>query len=91
MGGNLNDPKNGYWLGVPGAFVRASPQRVVTYVRSPNRLRPLAGCLHAAIFNVARRCRQQALYVVPPFIVAYVALLWADERQYSYAGDIVDF
>lgn len=53
---------------------------VTTYSLAANRQRPLAGTLHAAIFNTWRRCRGQVLYVVPPFAVAYLAMDWAIKR-----------
>ncbi|KAJ5808912.1 cytochrome b-c1 complex subunit 8 [Penicillium riverlandense] len=63
-----NDPKNG------------CPQRIASYALSPNRQRPMAGALHAAIFNMFRRFRHQVLYVVPPFIIAFAAMNWANEK-----------
>lgn len=57
-----------------------TPQRITTYSLSANRQRPFAGAGHAAIFNVFRRFRHQALYVIPPFVVAYAAMNWAIER-----------
>lgn len=58
-----------------------TPQKgIVTYSLSANRQRPMAGALHAAIFNTWRRFRHQVLYVAPPFIVAYAAMNWAIER-----------
>lgn len=53
---------------------------VVTYGVANNRLRPLAGVLHAATFNVWRRFKAQALYVVPPLAMAYYLMQWANER-----------
>jgi ubiquinol-cytochrome c reductase subunit 8 len=53
---------------------------IVYYGLSANQQRPLAGTLHAAFFNVWRRFSAQALYVIPPFVVAYMALDWAIER-----------
>lgn len=62
------------------------PQKgVVTYSMSPNRQRPLAGTLRAAIFNTFRRSKAQFWYVVPPFVAAYLALQWA-EKEYVYPG-----
>lgn len=57
-----------------------TPQRITTYSLSPNRQRPLAGTMNAAIFNTFRRCRAQVLYVVPPFVAAYAVMNWAVER-----------
>ena len=53
---------------------------VTSYSISPNRQRPLAGTLNAAVFNTWRRFRGQALYVIPPFAIAYFAMGWAIER-----------
>lgn len=53
---------------------------VVTYQMSPNRINPLAHIFHSAIFNTFRRCRNQFLYVVPPFAAAYLIMSWAEER-----------
>ena len=63
----------GWWgnLGSP-------PQKgIVSYTLSANRQRPLAGAMHAAVFNSWRRFKGQVLYVAPPFIVAYLAMDWA--------------
>ncbi|KAJ5602148.1 ubiquinol-cytochrome C reductase complex subunit UcrQ [Penicillium lagena] len=79
MGGR-NDPKNGWWIGPPGNQVLPSPQRIASYALSPNRQRPMAGWLHAAIFNTFRRFRHQVLYVVPPFIIAFAVMNWANEK-----------
>ncbi|KAJ5938061.1 ubiquinol-cytochrome C reductase complex subunit UcrQ [Penicillium verhagenii] len=57
------------------------PQRIATYSLSPNRQRPFAGAFNAAIFNSFRRFRNQVLYVVPPFVVAYATMNWAVERN----------
>ena len=53
---------------------------IVTYSLSANRQRPLAGTMNAAIFNTWRRFRAQALYVLPPFAIAYLAMDWAIEK-----------
>lgn len=57
-----------------------TPQKITTYSLSANRQRPLAGTLRAAFFNTFRRSKNQALYVVPPFVIAYAAMNWAIER-----------
>lgn len=57
------------------------PQKGVTsYSLSSNRQAPLAGTLHNAIFNTWRRFRNQVLFVVPPFVAAYMIIGWAKER-----------
>ncbi|KAL2220750.1 ubiquinol-cytochrome C reductase complex subunit UcrQ [Thermoascus aurantiacus ATCC 26904] len=82
MGGQYPDPKHGIYLGGWGALGCPTPQKgIVTYSLSANRQRPMAGALHAAIFNTWRRFRHQVLYVAPPFIVAYAAMNWAIERN----------
>ncbi|KAF2773335.1 UcrQ-domain-containing protein [Teratosphaeria nubilosa] len=32
-------------------------------------------------FNTVRRTRNQFLYVVPPLLIAYLAMQWAEERN----------
>lgn len=56
---------------------------IVTYSISANRQRPLAGTAHAAVFNTWRRFRAQALYFIPPFAFAYLAMEWAIEKYVS--------
>ncbi|EXJ73756.1 ubiquinol-cytochrome c reductase subunit 8 [Cladophialophora psammophila CBS 110553] len=53
---------------------------VVTYLVSPNRQNPLARALHNAVFNTFRRTKNQVLYWVPPFVVAYLLMDWANRR-----------
>ncbi|RAO66138.1 uncharacterized protein BHQ10_002150 [Talaromyces amestolkiae] len=78
------DPKNGIFAGGFGALGCPTPQRgIAAYTISPNRQNPLAGTLHAAIFNTFRRFRHQVLYFAPPFIIAYAAMNWAvEENEY---------
>lgn len=64
----------------PGHDQLPKQRGIITYRLSPNRLRPLAGTAHAAVFNTFRRSKNQFLYVVPPFVLAYWALTWAEER-----------
>ncbi|KAJ5752651.1 ubiquinol-cytochrome C reductase complex subunit UcrQ [Penicillium odoratum] len=80
MGGHA-DAKTGHYIGTWGKFGCPTPQRIATYSLSPNRQRPFAGAFNAAIFNTFRRFRNQVLYVVPPFVVAYAAMNWAVERN----------
>lgn len=68
-------------LDSPGSL----PQKgITTYALSANRQRPLAGTMHAAIFNTFRRFRQSVLYVVPPFVVGYMLMDWATKRCLLY-------
>ncbi|KAF2680384.1 UcrQ-domain-containing protein [Lentithecium fluviatile CBS 122367] len=53
----------------------------VVYAMSANRQRPFAGFLTKGVWNTARRAKNQILYVVPPFILAYGAMQWAIERN----------
>lgn len=55
-------------------------QGIITYQLSSNRLAPLGGAGNAAVFNTFRRSKAQVLYVVPPFVVAWLAMKWAEER-----------
>ncbi|OCL09916.1 hypothetical protein AOQ84DRAFT_290333, partial [Glonium stellatum] len=58
------------------------PQKyIAAYSVSPNRQRPFAGALHAAVFNTWRRFKGQVLYVAPPFLVAYWLMDWALKRN----------
>ncbi|PGH13974.1 hypothetical protein AJ80_06114 [Polytolypa hystricis UAMH7299] len=82
MGGTHADPKHGVYIGGWGSFGGPTPQKgVVTYALAANRQRPLAGAMHNAVFNTWRRFRAQALYVIPPFIIAYGIMNWATERN----------
>lgn len=54
---------------------------ITTYTLSPNQSRPMAHAFHRAIFNTFRRCKAQFLYVVPPFVVAYFLMQWANEKS----------
>jgi len=63
-------------------FIGSQTQKGVTsYSMSANRQRPLAGTAHAAVFNTFRRASAQVFYVVPPFVIAYLAMGWAIERN----------
>ncbi|EON69568.1 ubiquinol-cytochrome c reductase subunit 8 [Coniosporium apollinis CBS 100218] len=79
MGGG-GEKMPGQYMGWWGSLGSPAQKGVVTYAVSPNRQRPLAGTLNAAIFNTFRRTRQQILYWAPPMILAYSAMNWAIER-----------
>jgi ubiquinol-cytochrome c reductase subunit 8 len=66
---------------------------VAIYTLCANRQRPLAGAMHNAVFNTARRVRGQFLYVAPPFVIAYLLLSWAEEKYAisSLPAQWVDF
>ena len=63
---------------------------IITYAISANRQRPLAGTAHAAVFNSWRRFRAQALYVIPPFAIAYLTMNWAIEKYVSIDYSFVE-
>jgi ubiquinol-cytochrome c reductase subunit 8 len=72
-------------MGADSNFLGSLTQKgVASYALSSNAQRPLAGTLNAAIFNTWRRFRGQALYVIPPFVIAYAAMEWATERYEGY-------
>ncbi|KAF2020472.1 UcrQ-domain-containing protein [Aaosphaeria arxii CBS 175.79] len=54
---------------------------IYQYALSANRQRPFAGAFTKGFWNTIRRSRNQVLYVVPPFILAYSAMQWAIERN----------
>ncbi|KAF4874801.1 Transcription factor lepE [Colletotrichum siamense] len=53
---------------------------IITYGIAPNRLNPLAGVAHNAVFNVWRRFASQFWYVAPPMVAGWYVMYWADER-----------
>jgi len=83
-GGHSADPKHGVYLGGWGAFGSEPQKGITTYSLSPNRQNPLAGVLHAAIFNTFRRTRHQILYWLPPILIAYYSMEWAIEKNEYY-------
>lgn len=68
------------FLGGWGDLGSMKQKGLISYALSPNRQRALAGTMHAAIFNVARRTRHQILYWLPPLLIGYAAMQWATER-----------
>jgi ubiquinol-cytochrome c reductase subunit 8 len=72
----------GWWgnLGSP------TQKNVITYSMSANRLNPMSGIIHSAIFNTFRRTRNQFLYWVPPLLIAYLTMDWAVERYVFTLG-----
>ncbi len=63
------------------ALAGSQPQKGVTsYTLSPNRQRPLSGALHAAIFNTARRTKDQILFWLTPMVLGYAVMEWATEK-----------
>ncbi|KAL7271920.1 Cytochrome b-c1 complex subunit 8, mitochondrial [Rhizina undulata] len=81
MGGGAEKVPGNYmgWWGNLGSL----PQKgIATYALSANRQRPMAGVMHAAIFNSWRRFRSQVLYIAPPFVIAYFVIDWAERRNH---------
>jgi len=72
-----NDDFENRYMGWWGSFGSPPQKGITTYTLSANRQRPLAGTMHAAVFNSWRRFKGQVLYVAPPFVVAYLVMDWA--------------
>jgi hypothetical protein len=53
---------------------------IITYGMSANRLNPLAGVGHAAVFNTFRRTKSQIFYWLPVMVAGYYIMHWATER-----------
>lgn len=64
--GNMGSPKQKY---------------ITMYTVSPYATKPLKGNLHNAIFNVYRRVKNQALYVIIPGVIVWN--VWAKARDYN--------
>ncbi|MCJ1462143.1 ubiquinol--cytochrome-c reductase subunit 8 [Pseudocyphellaria aurata] len=94
MGGSSGPDKlHGKYLGNWGNFGSPTQKGIISYALSANRQRPLAGTAHAAIFNTWRRFKAQALYFIPPFAIAYLAVDWAikkNEYLNSKAGRLAE-
>lgn len=61
--------------------VGSMPQKgIIHYGVAPNRQKPLAGVVNAAIFNTFRRTRDQILYWSVPLLIAYMAMDWATKK-----------
>ncbi|KAF2809054.1 uncharacterized protein BDZ99DRAFT_445014 [Mytilinidion resinicola] len=80
MGGG-GEKLPGQYMGWWGSLGSPAQKGITSYALSANQQRPLAGTLHTAIFNTARRTRYQILYWAPPLIVAYSTMVWAIERN----------
>lgn len=51
----------------------------------------MAHAYHSAVFNVFRRCKNQFLYVVPPLLLAYALMSWAEEKYVFHFQFLVFF
>ncbi|KAI9735427.1 MAG: hypothetical protein M1818_006433 [Claussenomyces sp. TS43310] len=80
-GGGEEVGKYGKYLGGWGNLGSPPQKGVTTYALSVNAQRPLAGTLHAAIFNTWRRFSHQVLFFAPPMIAGYLIMGWAIERN----------
>ncbi|PUU74547.1 cytochrome b-c1 complex subunit 8 [Tuber borchii] len=81
MGGG-GEKVPGQYMGWWGSFGSPPQKGITTYTLSANRQRPLAGTMHAAVFNSWRRFKGQVLYVAPPFVVAYLVMDWAVKENH---------
>ncbi|KAL3178203.1 hypothetical protein MRX96_038717 [Rhipicephalus microplus] len=65
---------------------------IVTYKLSPYEQRAFAGLFKQGIPNVIRRTKDQVLYVLPPFVLSYLAYDWAErEHKKSMRKNPADF
>ncbi|MDI1488560.1 MAG: ubiquinol--cytochrome-c reductase subunit 8 [Ramalina farinacea] len=78
------DTKHGQFIGGWGNLGSQPQKGITSYALSANRQRPLAGTANAAVFNVWRRFRAQALYFIPPLLIAYTTMNWAIEKNEYY-------
>lgn len=56
-------------------------KNVAIYSVSPYATRPLKGNLHNAVFNVFRRTKNQALYIILPAVIVWN--IWVQARDYN--------
>lgn len=56
-------------------------KNVATYTVSPYATKPLKGNLHNAFFNVFRRTKNQALFVIIPAVIVWN--VWVAARDYN--------
>lgn len=67
----------GWW-----GFLGSPAQKGITsYAVSPFAQRPLKGAAHNAVFNVFRRVKNQAFFIIVPGIVIWE--WWAQARDYN--------
>lgn len=67
----------GWW-----GFIGSPKQKYVNqYTVSPYATRPLKDNLHRSIFNVFRRVKNQALFIIIPFSIVWS--VWAKARDYN--------
>ncbi|KAI8997440.1 UcrQ family protein [Pilobolus umbonatus] len=67
----------GWWGNMGGPTQRG----VVTYILSPFEQKPLAGALHNAVFNTARRVTSQIPYVGVAFGLGYFIYTTAQSKH----------
>lgn len=84
MTGGFGKKYMGWWGHMGGPIQKG----IITYSLSPRAQYPLAGMLHNAVFNTARRCRQQILYFGVPLAIGYGIYVWANKRnKYLYSKE----
>lgn len=77
MGGLTPKTYMGWW-----GHIGSKPQKYVnTYTVSPYATKPLKGALYNSVFNVFRRTKNQALYVIIPVVVFWN--IWTNARDYN--------
>ncbi|KAF2087843.1 hypothetical protein K490DRAFT_40909 [Saccharata proteae CBS 121410] len=80
MGGG-GDKAPGQYMGWWGSLGSPAQKGVTSYGLAQNRQRAMGGAFHSAIFNTARRTRQQILYWATPLAIAYFTFDWANHRN----------
>lgn len=70
----------GWWGNMGGPKQRG----ITIYSVSPFAQKPLAGTMHAAVFNTARRVRSQLFYIGLPVTVGYAIYAWARQKNEWY-------
>lgn len=67
----------GWW----GNMGSPAQKNVAIYSVSPYATRPLKDNLHNAVFNVFRRTKNQALYIILPAVIVWN--IWTQARDYN--------
>ena len=67
----------GWW----GNMGSPAQKNVAIYSVSPYATRPFKDNLHNAVFNVFRRTKNQALYIILPAVIVWN--IWTQARDYN--------
>lgn len=67
----------GWW----GKMGSPKQKHITQYTVSPYATRPLKGNLHRSVFNVFRRVKNQALFIVIPGAIMWN--FWTEARDYN--------